>query len=251
MSQRGGTNQWNQRLLSLLGYPQPSVAHSWVSTRGLHSADPWIHSSPGRPMRCVAPSLLSAGAHRQQKQNCSASANHRSEPMLLWTGFSSHNAQRRVAGGSILYVQGLRFRPQWKQDSTPTGAFLCICVKVYLHLQHPSPKSGNVNSLNPRNQLRMKKIPFVPEFSPFPGKFTTPLRSSRCYNSNPEISPSLIKLQQQWSHSAPGVKKTMLQWELWSTTTRGIYRFFFFDRPPEPKCHTTLHSGSASGAHTC
>lgn len=63
------------------------------------------------------------------------------------------------------------------------------------------------HSLNPRNQLRLKTIPFVPEFSPFPVKFTTPLRSSCCFNSNPEISLSLIKLQQQWSHSAPWGKE--------------------------------------------
>ncbi len=52
LNQRGGTNQWNQRLLFLLGYTRPSVAHSWVNTPGLHAADRahplgvWCGASP-------------------------------------------------------------------------------------------------------------------------------------------------------------------------------------------------------------
>lgn len=45
-----------------------------------------------------------------------------------------------------------------------------------------------VNSLNPGKRSGLKKIPFVPLFSPLPVKFTAPPRAPGCHNSNPHLT---------------------------------------------------------------
>lgn len=64
--------------------------------------------------------------------------------------------------------------------------------EVSVRHQLCSPKCVIVDSRNPRARLRLKKIPFVPQFSPPSVKFTMPLRLPGCYNSHPgaPLSPA-------------------------------------------------------------
>lgn len=122
-----------------------------------------------------------------------------------------------------------------------------------------------VNSLNPGKRSGLKKIPFVPLFSPLPVKFTAPPRAPGCHNSNPHLTlpstTSPIKTTAAVESFCPRGKNnnaavaTSEHHHLWHLPPLPpqppFIPFPFPDSLPEPKCHTTLHSRCTRGAHTC
>lgn len=100
--------------------------------------------------------------------------------------------------------------------------------KVSVRQRLCSPKCVIVNSLNPRKRLRLKKIPFVPRLLP---PFLSNLqRLWDCLAAITQIQNSLPlshKTTAAVESFCPWGKKTMLQWQLQSITTRGIYLSFF------------------------
>lgn len=122
-----------------------------------------------------------------------------------------------------------------------------------------------VNSPNAGKRSGLKKIPFVPPFSPLPVKFTAPPRSPGCHNSNPHLTlPSHHFSHKNYSRGGvilpPGQEQQCCSGNFRASPPVAFtptppqppfIPFPFPDSPPEPKCHTTLHSRCARGAHTC
>lgn len=290
MSRRGGTNQWNQRLLCLLGYTRWRTAeHCWTtrcwSMYHPHPLGVWSSCSPllvprDSRDRISQPQLTTECEHdaplnrlhltlrtcRGQQGEHPASVKAEFKPPGE-QDFTLLKHPASLAAPEVLFYSrtwppcarkarnpGIVIKTIITQQEWLTLYILKLDIQVqarYNTLKFQYEKGffvhGTVNSLNPRNRLRLKKIPFVPQLPPSLLNLQCLWDCLAAITQIQKSPPSPIKLQQQWSHSAPGVRKQCCSGNFRASPPVAFTVFW----SPEPKCHTSLHSQRALGAHTC
>lgn len=100
-----------------------------------------------------------------------------------------------------------------------------------------------VNSVNPRKHLRLKKIPFVPQLSASLANLQCLWDRLAAITQIQKSPPSPIKLQQRWSHSAPGVRKQCCSGNF-RASPPVAFTIFFWSKMPH-NCAFSLHFGSS------
>jgi len=110
------------------------------------------------------------------------------------------------------------------------------------------------STLNPRKRFRLKKIPFVPQFSPSLLNVQCLWERLAAITQIQKSPSSPIKPQQRWSHSAPGVRKQCCSGNFRASppvafTVPSFFVFFFFTPAGAKMPHNSAFPVRSGSSH--